>query len=76
MNKARVAVQTFKLVVYAALVLARGRLVKGQLTCEGKCGLSYIQTGSSHCHCDYWCNNRDDCCGGTESKNLQCPHLK
>lgn len=70
--------QAFKLVVYAALVLrARCAEVTASVTCKGRCGQSFISTGfDSHCHCDYWCNNRNDCCGGTESKDELCPNLR
>lgn len=75
-RKSRIAVQALKLVLYAAIVVARAR-AEGA-TCEGKCGRSFIDATSEggHCHCDYWCNNRNDCCGGSASKDLLCPHLK
>lgn len=77
-KKARVAVQVLKLVVYAALVLrARCAGVAAELTCKGRCGQSFIErSDGTHCHCDYWCNNRDDCCGGTASKDALCPNLR
>lgn len=77
-KNARVAVQVLKLVVYAALVL-RARCAGGaaELTCKGRCGQSFIErSDGTHCHCDYWCNNRDDCCGGTASKDTLCPNLR
>jgi hypothetical protein len=73
-KKARVAVQVLKLCVYAALVL-RARCA--ELTCKGRCGQSFIeQSDGTHCHCDYWCNNRGDCCGSTASKDTLCPNLR
>lgn len=78
-RKSRVALQALKLVVYAALVLRASQRCAAraqELTCQGQCGQSYISDGQGgHCHCDYWCNNRNDCCGGTASKNSLCPHL-
>jgi hypothetical protein len=72
-KKARIAVQALKLVVYAALVLR----TRCQLTCEGKCGKAFIADDQGgHCHCDYWCNNRNDCCGGSDSKDTLCPNLR
>lgn len=42
--------------------------------CAGKCGRSYLQSNNGrYCHCDYFCNNRNDCCGGSASKNALCP---
>lgn len=38
---------------------------------------TYLKTASgSYCHCDYFCDNDDSCCGGAASKNALCPHMK
>lgn len=78
-KKAHVALQALKLVLYAGLVLRASQRCAAraqQLSCEGKCGQSFISDGQGgHCHCDYWCNNRNDCCGGTANKNELCPSL-
>jgi hypothetical protein len=76
-RRTRIAVQALKLVLYAAIVVARARAVSEGPTCEGKCGRSFLSdSAGGHCHCDYWCNNRNDCCGGSASKDELCPHLR
>lgn len=72
-RRARVALQALKLIVYIALAVARTQAAD----CTNKCGQTYITDGAKGtCHCDYWCNNRDDCCGGTASKDAACPNLR
>jgi hypothetical protein len=75
-RRARVALQALKLSLYVALALVNAQ-VAAQVDCSGRCGQQYLDDGAgSRCHCDYWCNNRNDCCGGSASKNELCPHLR
>jgi hypothetical protein len=77
-SRARVGLQALKLIAYVALaVVAHAQAQPGPVDCSGKCGQTYLADGKgATCHCDYWCNNRDDCCGGSANKDAACPQLK